>query len=398
MLLATGLFLEFAQFLRILSWILLPVLGLAVIITMLLHYRRKKMLSQNEEGSEDSFLLQSPAEIMYNRPGGVHILFDHTGLIRQYKDKLSYNYARYAALKQDFEDLETKYTAAIGTGTPPAQELKKNNMEQSVEQMQVAIDMMADDHATEKQSLLSRLEQLERSYKTLEDENDSLQQQLNVRSITDGEREVTIKRWKEENALLKSRLSDHEYLGQIQEVKKHEIGSLQDQLVQQIKNIRQVERQRETLKSELEQLKQVHDGKLRELNTSRTELIQKREAMEMLQTELEVRDLRLQEKQQLITSQQGQVISMGNILQEMKRQNEMLNAAVADSQDLVNSLREQVSNKESRINYVEEKLENNRQMLKKLQRVMSECIGEETEPTQVIEMKPAYVAFEESIS
>src|SRR5688572_20598731 len=121
MLLATGLFLEFAQFLRILSWILLPVLGLAVIITILLHYRRKKILSKSEEGSDDSFLIQSPAEIKYNRPGGVHILFDHSGLIRQYKDKLSYNYARYAALKQDFEDLETKYTAAI-TGTSPAQE------------------------------------------------------------------------------------------------------------------------------------------------------------------------------------------------------------------------------------------------------------------------------------
>src|SRR5688572_19995083 len=157
MLLDTGLFLEFAQFLRILSWILLPVLGLAVIITMLLHYRRKRILSKNEVGSDDSFLLQSPAEIKYNRPGGVHILFDHSGLIRQYKDKLSYNYARYAALKQDFEDLETKYTAAISTGTA-AQEPKKNIMEHSVEQMQVAIDMMADDHATEKQSLLTRLE------------------------------------------------------------------------------------------------------------------------------------------------------------------------------------------------------------------------------------------------
>ena len=42
MLLASGTLLEFAQFLRIVSWIVLPLLAISFLVTIIFHYYRKK--------------------------------------------------------------------------------------------------------------------------------------------------------------------------------------------------------------------------------------------------------------------------------------------------------------------------------------------------------------------
>lgn len=391
MLLATGPLLEFARFLQIISWILLPVLCLAVIFTVYIHYRRKKRLKDSAADGDEGLLLASPGDIQFNRKEGVHVLFDHTGLIRQYRNKLSYNHARYTALKQDFERLELKYTAAIGAGDPQLTNPKNTEMQQPIEQMQTAIDILAVQHDTEKKDLLARLEQLNRSYKSLEQENESLLEQVSLHSATDEEKDIIVNRWKEENVALKSKIAEQGYLKDLVEEKKTQIAFLQNQVDQRIKSLHEAERSHSETKEEIDQLRKQRLDYSVELDTMRAELAQKQETLDRLQASFEQKDLEFAEKQQLLVFQQDQITYFGNVLQEIKQQNELLNAAVADNQDIVRSLREQLADEINKASHAEQKLEANQQMLKRLNRVISECVGEEAAETQVIELKPAYI-------
>src|SRR5688572_15719174 len=96
--LAAGSSFELIKFIQILSWIIMPVLLLCVAVTVFLHYRRKK---QNEAGinpddNENSFILASPERFNHSIQDGEYVYFDHSALIREYKNRMFYNHARYA--------------------------------------------------------------------------------------------------------------------------------------------------------------------------------------------------------------------------------------------------------------------------------------------------------------
>lgn len=363
MLLATGLLLEFARFLQIISWIILPVLVLAVLITVFLHYRKKRKETTEGEAPEN-FILRSPEDIRTNLPGGVHVLFDHTGLIRQYQQRLSYNQARYTALKQDFEKLAIKYSAATGQGKVPVINHKTYLMQHSIEQMQTAIDLLTEQHAAEKKQLLAKVEELQRLAEEREMENDILKKQLN-RSPED-----------ENNECLKDLLEE----------KRAQVIFLQGQVDQRIRSYHEAERQHHETKSELKQVRKTEQGLVTELEAVRNELQGRRDKIDQLLEELSEKDRQLAEKQNLFASREDQVTYLSNVLQELTTQNENLNAALADNQDLVAILREQLLDERSRKELTEEKLETNRQMLRKLHKTIGESIG--IPETQVIELKP----------
>lgn len=273
--LASGILLEFAQFLRIISWITFPVLFLAVIITIIFHYYRKKKRKNSEPFAEE----------------GVHLLFDHTGLIRQYHTKLSYNQARYAALKQDFEKLELKYAA-----------LNSNNeihMENTVNNLQTGIDMLSETHTLEKKELESCIEQLR-------NENEALRTQVQLNG-------------------------EQQYLQDLLEVKNNQILFLQEQVEKQVKSFHVAERGRHDL--------------------------------------------------------ENQVTYLTSVIKELTQQNEMLNASVGDSQDRIDRLNEELAHETDRVSQAENKLQANLQALKKIQRTLADCIGEEFGDSQVVELK-----------
>lgn len=285
MILASGILLEFAQFLRIISWITFPVLFLAVVITVIIHYYKKK---------KGKGLETIPAE------EGVHLLFDHTGLVRQYHSELSYNHARYAALKQDFEKLELKYAALNNKNN--------NHMENTVNNLQSGIDMLSETHAIEKMEL-----------------------------------EACINQLKEENEVLKTQVQlngEQQYLQDLLEVKNNQIVFLQEQVEKQVKSFHIAERSRHEL--------------------------------------------------------ENQVTYLSSVINELTQQNEMLNASVGDSQDRIERLNEQLASETDRVEQAETKLAANLQALKKIQRTLADCIGEEMGESQVIEMKSPYIAVVES--
>ncbi len=99
---ATGLLIEFAHFLQIISFIIIPVLVIVIAITIIRHYRHKKRKAKAEdtEDNDEVLSVDDPLDIPNGKPA--YLLFDHSGLYVQYRNKLSYNHARYAALRQDF--------------------------------------------------------------------------------------------------------------------------------------------------------------------------------------------------------------------------------------------------------------------------------------------------------
>jgi chromosome segregation ATPase len=400
MLLAAGLLIEFAEFLQIISWIVLPVLFIAIGLTIFVHYRSRKKKKQSTGSPVADTLLPSLESSPYPA-SGAYVLFDHSGLIRQYKNKLSYNHARYAALKQDFDKLELKYSAIINnTGDANKRSNKfnhpkKSEMENMNGQLQETIQKMNEEFATEKKELISRLEQLDRSYKSLEAENESLLEQINMQSATGDEKEIIVNRWKEENALLKAELQEKAYLKDLVDEKKAQIEFLQNQVDHRLRSFHQAEQQREEMKAELEKAKQAQRYVNSHTDAMKTELAQKQENIERLINIIEEKDSELTEQQQVMLSKQDRITYLESVLQEFKQQNEILHASVADGHDRAGVLNQQLEDERSRIALVEQRLSVNKQILQRVYKELAACMEEHNEAS-VVSLRPAYISMGEA--
>jgi len=395
MLLATGSAFDFVKFIQIVCWIILPVLFLAVLLTVFLHYRKKKIEKSEAEKNDEEFMHGSPELLGYTKGDGEYIFFDHSSLISEYKKRLFYNHARYTALHDDFEKLETKYAMLASYTTAAITNKKNTNMENPHESMpqhlETEIDKMTKEYAAEKKELLTRLEQLGKSYQSLEQEHESLLEKVNMETVTDEEKTAIINRWKEENIALKDKVAEHEYLQEIVEEKKVQIDFLQTQLEQRIKNNRKEENQRNQLMTDLEQSRSENENTMKQLESAKIELIRQQEEGSKFQMVLNEKEELLAERQQLLASKLDHITWLENTLHESKEQNEILNASVADSKDLIAVFQEQMSQEQLRTQSVEQKLSSNKQALQRLYKEFSALVGEENEQSPVIALRPEYV-------
>jgi chromosome segregation ATPase len=389
MLLATGLLMEIVQFLQIISWIILPALLLVVVLTIYIHYRRKKKKDVATDNDSDEFL-----PVSTNEPGtskrGAYLLFDHSGLIRQYRNKLSYHHARYAALRYDFEKLQSKYDALGGGNDIRSTQLKITNMENTTEQL--TMNKMSEEYAAEKNQLLARLEQLDRSYKNLESENESLLEQISLHSATGEEKAIVVNRWKEENNVLKKQVMEQAYLKDMIEEKKTQIEFLQNQVDLRIRNYHAAEQQRNEMSAELERVKQHQENFSGELETLRTESEQNQLLASHLKNELEEKEEQLLEKHQLLISRLDHITYLENLVHEIKEQNELLNAAVADQQDRANNLQELLDDERAKSIVMEQKLLGNKQLLQRLYKEFTSCMEEANQGSPVVTLRPSYIS------
>jgi chromosome segregation ATPase len=176
MILSTGTLTEFARFLQIACWIILPVLVLSMIITTWHHRRRKKKNQDDAEQETLDFLLA--ADPAGENRENAYVLFDHSGLIRQYQDKLSYNHARYIALKHDFKKLELNYNNRADKITSPDQS-KNNHMEYKNDQLdQQCMADLLEERKAQVEFLQAQLEQRIRNYHQSERSREEIQKEL----------------------------------------------------------------------------------------------------------------------------------------------------------------------------------------------------------------------------
>ncbi len=108
MFLAAGSVSEFLKVVQIVCWIALPVFAVIIALIVYQHYRKVR---KNREEALLPGDLPTPAAMAQLNKEADFILFDHTGLVDQYRHKLCHSEARYAALQQKFASLQVKCAA-----------------------------------------------------------------------------------------------------------------------------------------------------------------------------------------------------------------------------------------------------------------------------------------------
>lgn len=289
MLLAAGAVSEIIRFVQVLCWIILPVLALVILLTVFLHYRKKKKNKSEALPAEE--LLPVPATLIQGKKPADYILFDHSGLVDQYHNRLCHSQAKYTALRHDFSRLETKYTALALYASNHTYNPKEKTMENPAVQlspvMQEEIDSLIKKHKAEKQDWKEKNERLAHSYRSLEQENNLLQAKLELATATtEEERALLVNKWAEENSILKDKLAEHDYLSDIVEEKKSQITFLQNQLEQKIVLQHAAEHQTSQLHSELvgkeellQQKEQLLNEKLQEIAVLQEQLSAQQEIL-----------------------------------------------------------------------------------------------------------------------
>src|SRR5258706_4093927 len=395
MLLVAGPNPDFLNFIQILCWISLPVLFSAVLITVFLHYRKRKKGIEVRGKEQDTLALTFPRQLGYTNGNGEYVLFDHSDLMRQYRKKLSYNHARYKALQYDFTDIENKYTALANYAQTHFITHKKRPMENVHDELpkhlQADVNKLAEENEMERKELLTKLSQLERSAHRMEEENRSLKERLNLQTATDDEKIAIINKWKEENLSLKARVDEQEYLQDLVEEKKAQITFLQGQVEQRIKNLYQSEHQRLQTVAEMKQLREEKENIRKNIAGLEDELMIKQEQIDKGQMLLCEKEERLTEQEQVLNGKLEYIGSLENMLREAKEQNEQLNATFNENKELANTLRVQVSDEQSKVEFLTQKLFANKQMMRKMYKEFSTFIGDgENEESLVIPLRAEY--------
>ena len=391
MLLSIGPSFEFVKFIQVICWIIVPVSLLAIILTIFFHYRKKRSVITSADNIDERLTLASPEQLGYTKGDGEYVFFDHSALIGEYKNRLSYNHARYTALRYDFEKLESKYTGLAGYAATKLINNKTTYMENPYEQMPTAmqeeIRKLSAAAKAEKEKLQARLERISQSYKSLEDENQSLQDQLKIQTATEDEKNLILYHWKEENVSLKEKVAEHQYLHDVLNEKKAQIEFLQNQLEQRIKNNHQSEQQLLQTATELEETKHIHASDIVAL---KEELLRKQEEADKMQIVLCGKEEQLEERQQLLASKLNQLTGLENTLQDFKQQNEILSIALIESKNLVSSLQQQLLHEQHKNKAIDQNLSIYKQLLQRLHKDVSSFVDNENEKPPVIAVRPEY--------
>ena len=384
MLLTAGFLFEFSRFIQIVSWIILPITAIVVTITIFQHYRRKKKFIVAGTDKTTTLVITEPGK-------GSNIYLDHSAAVNEYEKELLCNYARYAALKNDFASIENKYSVVFQT-MPFL--LNKNNINMQYADAPQQF-LQAEDPPNENNST-QQFDEPGKTIQLLEKENQSLKEQLMLLTADDDEKAELINRWKNESSALQNKVTEQEYLAEIVEEKKTYIDFLQQQLEQRIRSQHQSEQQATEVKAQLQQVRQAFDNAQITFQSLNGEVLQKQEETVKLKTIVLEREEQLNEKKQLLISKLDHITYLENVLFEIKQQNEILNAAVEDEKELTFSLREKLDNEQAKIKYLEQKLNTNKQIMKNFYKELSALGDMEGGESPVIELKPLYADREKT--
>ena len=368
----------FSGLLQILLLIVSFFLVTAFVITVVLHYRRRKKVPEPVDVQQ--IVAASPETAQY-KVEDEYILFDHSGLIRDYKAKLVKNHARYMALRQDFEQLEEKYNAVLQTGVTPLQTSKPIIMEQTLANNpneETSVE-------TGKNDLQERLEKLNHAYKELENENVVLTEQLALACMGEEEKLAILGKWKEELKQARNKLSELECVKDLLEEKNTQVEFLQQQLEQRIRNFHVSEKK---LNETIEQLENSRHA----LDETSKNLHHEKDYTEELRNKLFAAETALNNNMQILGSKQDRITYLENLLTEIKDQNEMLQASLADGSEKVANQQQLLDDEQTRNSYLEQKLSNNKRLLQKLFKDLAACVEEETTEPPIVTLRPAYIS------
>ena len=372
----------FLQFLQILLWIAIPAIIIGMTITTLVHYRNKKRKGKKEE---DQLIVENHAtqyagyDDFSLLPQGVYLPGSQDevkGIIHN----LFHSKARYMAIQKDYEILNRKYERLHVNIQQYSNTNKNKTMETIQTHMQPAlheqIESIKHQHEMEKKELYDELTQLTQAYENLEKDNNSLREQLVAYSSDDNKTTAVIQKWEAEKAELKKRISEQEYLREVLEEKKLQIGFLQQQLEQRIKNHHLVEQQFRELGIKFMEVKE--------------ELEIKQQSEKEFQSGINEKEQEIIKLKEKIQSTADQAAQLEASLKTTLEQNENFTLVVESNSKLIGSLNEQLAVSNEIKKELERKLEKNTALLKGFHKKLSDVFEEEIAESPVITLKPVY--------
>jgi len=372
----------FLQFLQILLWIAIPAIIIGMTITTLVHFRNKK---RNGKKEEDQLIVENHAtqyagyDDFSLLPQGVYLPGSQDevkGIIHN----LFHSKARYMAIQKDYEILNRKYERLHVNIQQYSNTNKNKTMETIKTHMQPAlheqIESIKHQHEMEKKELYDELTQLTQAYENLEKDNNSLREQLVAYSSDDNKTTAVIQKWEAEKAELKKRISEQEYLRDVLEEKKLQIGFLQQQLEQRIKNHHLVEQQFRELGIKFMEVKE--------------ELEIKQQSEKEFQSGINEKEQEIIKLKEKIQSTADQAAQLEASLKTTLEQNENFTLVVESNSKLIGSLNEQLAVSNEIKKELERKLEKNTALLKGFHKKLSDVFEEEIAESPVITLKPVY--------
>gem|GEM_PF-2438051 len=391
--LAVGPFTGLAGLMQILLWILVGFLFLSFVVTVILHYRRgrKKELDPDDLQKLAAYTPEGAGFMMDDESC---LLFDHSGLIRDYKSRLVRNHAQYAALRQDFEELEDRYNALLMKIPEHNETLKTITMEESnVQDQEINPGSGASPDAME------RLQTGESAVDLTQGSEESPIQREEFPVLpTKGEGEIQLPEQESADISdMKELQVAKAYMDDLLNEKNLQINFLQQQLEQRVRNYHHAGRELAATKDELQQVRQLLENARAAHLSLQAGWDKREEEMNSLQVSIAGKEVALSAHASEMQAKQDHITWLESSFREIRDQNELLQAALGDQQQKNELLQQELEEEKSKMAGLEKKLAANRQLMVRMYREFSACLEEEDKSSPVIPLESPVVSMRDAV-
>lgn len=365
---------EFRQFLNIVLWIAVPATLIAVLITVFLHYRRRKnQLAPEaalEEGNNWQTLITEPSENLPDWLASANP--DNATLLKKYEREVRRYRENYATLEQEFRELEEKYTDLRNKAYTTSKEedatlVKQLQQElktykEKVNKLQHAAIAYEGVDQDALPSMQTTIQQLQEDLRLQQEEKEQHAAEiLNLEQLLKS-MEQSVSAAREEAAQLQQY-----HVRQIEELGKGVNAGDQVQGLQQL--LAQAEAEKQTLKEKLyeqEYLPDVLEEKKLQIDFLQTQLEQRIKSYHLLEQQATQATQQLQQVQTAVTAKTGHIQQLELQVQELQQQQGLLQSEIADQQDMVRGLHERLTGEQQKAASLEARLEQSHQLFNRI--------------------------------
>ena len=407
---------EFRQFLRIVWWIALPAILIAVAITVFMHYRRKKLLDELPELAmpEDGILPLTALEeddlpdwLASTNPDNVSLLKKYEREIRRYKED-------YTLLEHEYKDLQQQYSSLLNKAYKAdehseeglVQSLKEqlkvyqvkieelqrrsevaiqhDNAEEEISKLQFTIThlqqtlqtMETYQQDTEKE--IARLEELlksmEQAIEVAREENTRLTRDFDLRVEQLGnqhkhernELEQQLQQARHAKKEMVQQLADQPFFQDMLEEGRQQISFLQNQLEQRIKSYHQLEHKTNETVLQVQDLEECTRKFEEEIHTLKDVLEQRQQELFGTQDALVQSNEESQRHQELVSIKSSLIENLEKERLELQQLHQALQGELVHNQQQVVQLQQNVFDEQQKVGRLEDKLSNLTALLERI--------------------------------
>jgi chromosome segregation ATPase len=331
---------EFTLFLQIVLWIAVPVTIIALLITTILHYRRKKknrdtVFPYPEQDNDLAVPLTGDAMPDWLASANP----ENLSLLKKYEREIRYFREKNHSQEEDFRRLEEKYETLLSKayrGDKTGNENIVTDLQRETREYKQKI--------VELQKALEQAKEIAESDKKLQVTNE-------IRSENNNE---------------PVRTAEQDYLRDMVEEEKQHISFLQQQLDQRIRSYHEMEHQLRSVSEEIEKKNQLLTEREEQLSTAEQVLEAKNMETEQHLKKIEGYLDEIGLKEETINSKTASILQLERSLEELQQHHNQSLHLLNSSNNTVTELHEQLAQQTNKTADLEERLERANRFLSKL--------------------------------